>query len=498
MNISSLVAHNAHKYPLTEAVVDPYKRYTYKKLDDDVNRFASGLHLLGLKKGSKVILFMPNVVEFAVAYFAIQRIGAIVVPINAKFTQSEIQFIIEHSSADALIAHELLFEQVKNLELTMVFIKTGAAIPGWISFEKIVEEGSINQLICDLKEDDESTILYTSGTTGDPKGVLFSNRNILTVARMIAVELKVEPESRLLIMMPLSHSAPLHLFFIAGCFVGATSVLVPSFTPDLLLDVVENEKTTHFFGAPVAYLLTAKHPLIAEKNLSSMKWWIYGGAPLSATEVKMIQQAFQTDRLTCVYGLTEAGPSGTILFAEEHAEKTGSIGKRAPLHTEVRIIREDGRDVIPNEVGEIILRGEGNMVGYYNNPQATEAVQFGDWIRSGDLARFDDDGYIWIVDRKKDIIISGGVTIYPKEVEDVMLLYPQLQEVAVIGIPHPEWGETVVAYFAASEKVLPSELKRFLSERLATYKIPKIFEQMDSLPRNASGKILKRQLKMEE
>lgn len=366
------------------------------------------------------------------------------------------------------------------------------------SLEQMIDAGDDMSITCDLKEDDESTILYTSGTTGDPKGVLFSNRNILTVATMIAVEMEVKPESRILLMMPLSHSAPLHLFFIAGCFVGATNVLVPTFTPDLLIDIVEREKTTHFFGAPVAYLLTAKHPQIGMRDLSSMKWWVYGGAPLSADEVTMIQQAFKTNRLTCVYGLTEAGPSGSLLFAEEHGEKTGSIGKRSPLHTELRIIREDGEDVAIGEVGEIILRGEGNMIGYYNNPQATEEVFFGDWVRSGDLARFDDDGYIWIVDRKKDVIISGGVTIYPKEVEDALLLYPSLQEVAIIGLPHPEWGETIVAYFAATERIAIEQLKEFLAQRLAAYKIPKIFEQMEALPRNASGKILKRQLKMEE
>lgn len=498
MNISTLIAHNAFKYPMKEAVVDPYKRYSYKQLNDKVNRFASQLVAQGFSKGSKIIIFMPNVVDFAVVYFAIQRIGAIVVPVNAKFTQPEIEFIIDHAGADALIAHELLFEQVKGLSSRTTLIKTGAAVEGWLSLEQMIDAGDDMSITCDLKEDDESTILYTSGTTGDPKGVLFSNRNILTVATMIAVEMEVKPESRILLMMPLSHSAPLHLFFIAGCFVGATNVLVPTFTPDLLIDIVEREKTTHFFGAPVAYLLTAKHPQIGMRDLSSMKWWVYGGAPLSADEVTMIQQAFKTNRLTCVYGLTEAGPSGSLLFAEEHGEKTGSIGKRSPLHTELRIIREDGEDVAIGEVGEIILRGEGNMIGYYNNPQATEEVFFGDWVRSGDLARFDDDGYIWIVDRKKDVIISGGVTIYPKEVEDALLLYPSLQEVAIIGLPHPEWGETIVAYFAATERIAIEQLKEFLAQRLAAYKIPKIFEQMEALPRNASGKILKRQLKMEE
>ncbi|MEG0381238.1 MAG: AMP-binding protein, partial [Kurthia sp.] len=437
-----------------------YKRYTYEQLDSEVNHLSQALLKLGFVAKDKIIIYMPNVVEFAVAYFAIQRIGAIVVPVNAKFTQTEIEFVIKHSEARGIIVHELLFENVRHITFNLIGIKTGEPENLWKSFGELIENASPEIVTCQLNEEDESTILYTSGTTGDPKGVLFSNRNILTVARMIAIEMNVKPESKNLLMMPLSHSAPLHLMFMATIFVGGTNILVPTFTPDLLLDFVEKERVTHFFGAPVAYLLTAKHPEVQQRDLGSMEWWIYGGAPLSTKEVEGIQHAFKTDRLTCVYGLTEAGPSGSLLFAEEHGEKTGSIGKRAPLHTELRIIREDNSDVGIDEVGEIILRGEGNMLRYYNNPQATEEVFMDDWVRSGDLARFDEDGYIWIVDRKKDVIISGGVNIYPKEVEDVILQHPMIQETAVIGVPHPEWGETAVAYFAATEKVSPEELQQ--------------------------------------
>lgn len=496
MNISSLLTHNAFKYPNKEAVVDPYKRYTYEQLNDQVNRLAAQLTLRGFTKGTKIIIYMPNVVEFAVVYFAIQRIGAIVVPINAKFMLPEVEFIIEHAGADVLFVHELLYPAIKELSGKLVLVKTGQKENSWLSLEELIEQGDPTPIDCNLKEDDESTILYTSGTTGNPKGVLFSNRNILTVARMVLVEQQFSPESKSLLMMPLSHSAPLHLMFIAACYVGATSVLVPTFTPDLLLDFVEKEKITHFFGAPVAYLLTAQHPDVKNRDLSSMKWWIYGGAPLSASEVEYIQEAFQTDRLMCVYGLTEGGPSGSLLFAEEHGEKTGSIGKRAPLHTELRIIREDGHDVDVEEIGEIILRGEGTMLGYYNNPEATKEVfVHGDWIRSGDLARKDKDGYMWIVDRKKDVIISGGQNIYPKEVEDILLQIPSVTEVAIVGKPHRVWGESPVAYIVATEKINGDKVKAELEHKLASYKIPRKFIQLEELPRNASGKILKRQLK---
>ena len=495
MNISQLLKRNARKYPKQEALVGMGQRLKFGELDRWANNLAHALLKYGIGTGDKVILFMPNVPEFVAAYFAAQRIKAVIVPISAKLGPKEIEYIVEHSDAKALVAHDLLFDAVKELKTDILKVKTGGAVSGWQSFEELANAESTERLSSDAQDDEPSTILYTSGTTGKPKGVLFSHRNVLTVAQMICVEMEMKPESRLLHMMPLSHSAPLHLFLVAGMIVGAKHVLVPTFTPDLLLDTVEKERTTHFFGAPVAYLMTAKHPEIAQRDLSSMKWWIYGSAPLSAGEVKFVQQAFRTDNLVCVYGLTEAGPSGTLMTGAEHAEKAGSIGRRAALHTEIRIVNPDGQDVAPGEVGEILLRGEGNMLGYYKNEEATKETFIGDWLKTGDLAKFDEDGFIWVVDRKKDLIISGGVNIYPKEIEEVLITHPEIHETAVIGVPHAEWGETVKAYFAASRELSAEEIKAFAGKELASYKVPKLIEQVEALPRNASGKILKQPLR---
>lgn len=496
MNISQLLERNARKYPDSEAIVGMGQRLTFQEMDRLANKLALALKKRGIGGGDKVVLFMPNVPEFVVAYFAVQRLNAVIVPVNAKLGQKEIEYILDHSDAKALIAHELLFDAVKDLKKgKLLMIKTGDAVDTWESFSELATAQSEEKLSSDAQDDEPSTILYTSGTTGKPKGVLFSHRNILTVAGMICVEMEMKPESRLLHMMPLSHSAPLHLFLAAGMIVGAKHVLVPTFTPDLLLDTVEQERTTHFFGAPVAYLMTGKHPDIAGRDLSSMKWWIYGSAPLSAGEVKFVQEAFRTDNLVCVYGLTEAGPSGTLMTGPEHAEKAGSVGKRAALHTEIRIVGDAGQDVEPGEVGEILLRGEGNMLGYYKNEEATKETFTGDWLKTGDLAKYDEDGFIWIVDRKKDLIISGGVNIYPKEIEEVLLTHPDIHETAVIGVPHAEWGETVKAYFAASREMSAEDIQDFVSEQLASFKVPRLIEQVEALPRNASGKILKQPLR---
>lgn len=208
-----------------------------------------------------------------------------------------------------------------------------------------------------------------------------------------------------------------------------------------------------------------------------------------------MKQAFKTDNLVCVYGLTEAGPSGTLLLGHEHEKKAGSIGKRAALFTEMRVVNANGEDVGVAEVGEIYLRGDGTMLGYYKNPEATAATFDGDWLKTGDLARIDEDGYIFIVDRKKDMIISGGVNIYPKEVEDALITYEAVSEVAIVGVPHVEWGETVKAYFAATRAVETKELIDHLNGKVSSFKIPKLFEQVEALPRNASGKILKQSLR---
>lgn len=495
MNISNLLARGARKYPKNIAVISMGKETTYEQLENLVNRVANKLIDAGIKKGDKIAIFMPNVLEFVTMYFAIQRVGAVVVPINAKFVKKEIEYVLEHSDAKAIFVHELIFSQAEEIKYDGLKVKTGEAKGEWFSFEHFVNESSADEVVCQLNEDDDSTLLYTSGTTGNPKGVLLTNRSVLAVSHMVAIEMEVKPESRILIMMPLTHSAPLNLFFVTAFLVGATAVCTPTFTPDMLIDSVETYKTTHFFGAPVAYLLTASSPRIAGADLSSMKWWVYGGAPLSKGEVLHVQKQFQTERLVCVYGLTEAGPSGAILHAEDHPERAGSIGKRAPFGTELRIVNEVGEDVKSGEIGEIILFGEGNMKEYYKNPEETSNIFLNGWVRSGDLARVDEDGYMYIVDRKKDVIISGGVNIYPKEIEDAILQHDAIFEVAVIGLPHAEWGETVKAVFVAKESVLADDLKSMLEKELASYKIPRLFEQVEALPRNASGKILKQQLR---
>lgn len=499
MNISKLLAHQASKNPEHEAIVEGSIRITYKKWNNQVNRLADSLSKYGVTKGDKIVLHMPNTKEFLYTYFAAHRLGALIVPINAKLVQREIIYILEKSDAKVFVTHEAVFPQVSDLpnEMNLLFIKTGQESEGWLSFETLISEGSPAEIPCHLTELDEASILFTSGTTGQPKGVIFTNRNILTVATMICIEMAVTQKSRVLHMMPLSHSAPLHLFLIAGTYVGATHVLTPTFSPELLLKSVHQERTTHFFGAPVAYLTTAKHPDVAEYDLTSMEYWVYGGAPLSEHDVRFVKETFSTDRLMCVYGPTEAGPSGTVLAFDAQETKAGSIGNRGALQCEIRVVDETGQDVEAGEIGEIILRGEGNMKEYYKEEEKTKAVLHDNWLYTGDMAKQDEDGYFWLIDRKKDIIISGGVNIYPKEIENVLSSHPRIAEVAVVGIPNPDWGETVKAFVVLEEDTRGVEAmcRDFLEGKIAHYKVPKLYETMKALPRNTTGKLLKTQLR---
>lgn len=499
MNVSELLARNARKMPNQEAIVDGGDRISYLDFHNNVNLLASSFAKEGIKKGDKVILFMPNTKEFLYTYFAVLRLGAIIVPISARLTTPEIEYILGHSEGTAVVAHEMLFDQVKDLsdKYSLLCIKTGQEVGKWKSFEQFMDQGEGAEISCQQSEDDDATILYTSGTTGNPKGVLFTHRNILSVATMICIEMSMKSTSRILQMMPLSHSAPLHLFLVSGIYVGATHVLAPTFTPELLLELVSVEKTTHFFGAPVAYLFTAKHPKVTDYDLSSMEYWVYGGSPLGTNEVRFISQKFNTKNLQCVYGLTEAGPNGTLLAKEEHELKAGSIGKRAALNCEIKLVNEYGEEVEQGEIGEIALYGEGNMKAYYKNEELTKRTLKDGWLLTGDMAKQDGDGFFWVVDRKKDLIISGGVNIFPMEIEELLATHPKIAEVAVVGVPHPDWGETVKAFIVVKEPLgnIEGECKSFLDGKLAQYKIPKLFEVINQLPRNPTGKILKTKLR---
>ncbi|CAA7601458.1 AMP-dependent synthetase/ligase [Acididesulfobacillus acetoxydans] len=539
-----VIERNALNYANETALRYPSgpRTYTWLDLYTEATQLAARLQSAGVRPGSTVALFSANKPEFVLGFLAATSLGAVIIPLNIRLTTREISGILADAEAEFfLFAEEFgpVASEIAGSGLHIFDLSAGLSIdsgsemnthsgaaganplsgsdpnsypkarsgfdqsPGTTHFgsdsnpipktghrtEPLQPAGSIPTSA------GTAEILYTSGTTGKPKGVRLSHEAVLSVAKIITYEAGIHAGDNCLILMPLTHSAPLNLFLWGSFWAGAT-VTLGDFAPDVLLRYVSHEKPTHFFGAPIVYQLLSRTPNLKEWDLSSMKLWIYGGASVGGAQIQQWREALGGQWMG-VYGLTEAGPNGSALRPYEHAAKSGSIGKRGTANTEIRVVRADGTDTAPDEAGEIIIRSESIMLEYHGNPEATREALVDGWLCTGDIARRDADGYIWILDRKKDMIISGGVNVYPKEIEDILSMHPQIADVAVIGVPHPDWGETVLAkvVLRPGEALAPEAIRDFCRDKLADYKIPRLVEIVGSLPRNASGKILKHVLR---
>ncbi|URT71711.1 class I adenylate-forming enzyme family protein [Cytobacillus firmus] len=487
--IHGVLERNARKFPEKDAFMTVSNRLTYGDMNRLCNRLARYLQNEGVRRGDRVAVMSRNTEHFFYAFFACMKIGAIPMPVNIRLTPKELSAIFQSANASGILYEDELAETAAALKENVNF---------YFSIQDAVEASahfSEGNLDVPIDSRDVCEILFTSGTTGTPKGVVFSHERILAIASAVSVNFSLSHNDSMLTLMPLSHSAPLNTFFMSGLYCGASHV-IGDFTPKGFLNWIQQEKTTFSFAAPVAYLLAAKDPDLASYDLSTMRVFAYGGGPLALASYHHVKKAFRNENFYQVYGLTEAGPNGILLYPEEHLEKAGSIGKNPTVNMEIRVVRPDGTDTAPNEYGEILLTGDSLMLGYDNNPAETNAVLKGGWLHTGDIAYRDEDGYFYIVDRKKDVIISGGVNIYPREIEEVLAKHDAVLESCVVGVPHEEWGETVKAVVVLKGQVSEEELRAFTAEHLAEFKCPRIYSFVDELPRNASGKILKQQVKL--
>ncbi|EFV75479.1 AMP-binding protein [Cytobacillus firmus] len=487
--IHGVLERNARKFPEKDAFITASNRLTYADMNRTCNRLARYLQGEGIRRGDRIAVMSRNNEHFFYAFFACMKIGAIPMPMNVRLTPKELGAIFQNASAAGVLYEDELTETVTALKENLNF---------YVSIQDAVEASvhlSDGNLDVPIDSRDVCEILFTSGTTGTPKGVVFNHERILSIAAAVSVNFSLSHCDSMLTLMPLSHSAPLNTFFMSGFYCGASHV-IGDFTPKGFLNWIQQEKTTFSFAAPVAYLLAAKDPDLASYDLSSMRVFAYGGGPLALASYHHVKKAFQNENFYQVYGLTEAGPNGILLYPEEHLKKAGSIGKNPTVNMEIRVVRPDGTDTAPNEYGEILLTGDSLMLGYDNNPDETNAAMKDGWLYTGDIAYRDKDGYFYIVDRKKDVIISGGVNIYPREVEEVLAKHDAVLESCVVGVPHEEWGETVKAVVVLKGDASEEELRAFAAEHLAEFKCPRIYSFVDELPRNASGKILKQQVKL--
>jgi acyl-CoA synthetase (AMP-forming)/AMP-acid ligase II len=499
MHIGGFLAQNARNFPERFAVDCEGRTYTYGELNRAVNRLAHGLISLGIKKGEKVALFMKNSDYFMISFFAIAKIGAVVVPVNFRLMPDEIQYIFSQSDT-VLVLFDSEFEDTINTAKKGTGVEHAIIIGNSSKKENLLYNNILshneNEPEVEIFEHDDLEILYTSGTTGRPKGALFDHNKIFKVSLTMLVNMELKKDEHFLHLAPLFHSAQLNLFMIAGVILGGRHYIHRDFHPVSALQAIQEHKITHLFAVPAMYNFMLQVPNVTDYDLSSIRRCGYGAAPMPPELVRKSIKAFKTDQFYNLCGLTEAGPGGIYLDPEGHKLHLGKSGKSGFL-TEARVVYENGEDISPGAVGEFILQGETIMKEYYKKPEETKAALKNGWLYTGDLATIDEDGYITLVDRKKDMIISGGENVYSAEVEVVLYEHPAILDAAIIGLPDEVWGEAVTAVVVLKEGAAfdEQELISFCRQKLAGYKVPRRIFIEQQLPRNASGKILKYQLR---
>ena len=507
MDLSSMLESTARKFPHKEALVAGDRRYTYTDLVEQSRRAAAVFRDAGLDRGAYVPVITLNTPGFVFAAFGLWRAAMALAPVNHKLTAPELRFLMTHSGAEVGVVDATLLETARQAAPRVRWLVTEAAnfpeieVDPRDDFDALVAEATPWDG-APVSETETAELLYTSGTTSDPKGCLHSHRGITTVATYCTASTGLRASDRFLIAMPIWHSSPLNNWFMPMMFLGGTVVLLREYHPIEFLRAIEQERVTAFFGPAIAYLA----PLQAAKaagldwhsfDLSSARLWLAGGAPIDKDTMQTMRSAYPSGGFQQVYGMSEMGPVGTTLLPADQEVKAGSIGHAGMPGVDLRVVTHDGRDALPGETGEIWLRSDTRMTGYLGNPEATALAFEGDWYKSGDLARLDEDGYLFIADRINDMIITGGENVYTLEVENAAREHSGIADIAVVSRPHAEWGETVVAVVVAAAGGSPTieELRAFLGERLARYKLPRDLVTVDALPRNPSGKVLKHRLR---
>ncbi len=499
-SIGWFLAKRAHLSPRQEGMVDVAsgRRFTYDEMNRRCNQTANLLKSLGAKKGDRVAFLMMNGAEFVESYFAVAKLGAVCVPLNWRLTPDELEFILKDSGASILIYSEEFAEVAAALH------ERGAKtdIQRWIchgtpdvfaqDYDKLQAEASDDEPPSVVQEEDLLFIMYTSGTTGLPKGVMHTHLSALWSSLTALVTADLRYSDRYLILLPMFHVGALNPV-ITAIHGGISVIVARSFDPSEVWRLIESEKISVMLAVPAMLNFMLQTPVKDEADFSSLRWVMSGAAPVP---VELIRQYEALGiEIHQVYGLTESCGPACLISPADALARAGSTGK-AFFHTEVRIADEAGATCPRGEIGEVLVRGFHVMAGYWNRPDATAETLRDGWLHTGDLAVMDEEGFVTIHDRKKDMIISGGENIYPAEIENVILSHSGVRDVAVIGQPSSKWGESPVAVIVRGEgSLMVEDVLRHCDGKLARFKCPKAVEFVDEIPRNPSGKALKRLLR---
>lgn len=511
MNLVSTVHETALKQPEKVAYHFMGKDTTYGEFDASVAQLASAMHGLGIEKGDHVAFLLGNTPHFLLSLYATMRIGATAIPINPIYTPDEISYIIHNSDAKAVIAIDQLLPLVQNAASAFTTVEhyivceteqgtkeKVAQLPGELTnkvhlFSELIMQGKQDLAPVEVEEDDTAIVLYTSGTTGSPKGAMLTHKNLYSNARDVADYLGFQAGDRVVATLPVFHVFALTVVVNAPLVRGAEILLVPRFSPGDVFKVIREKQATVFAGVPTMYNFMYQYPEGQKEDFDSVRLAISGGSSLPVALLHNFEDKFDV-RVSEGYGLSEASPV-TCFNPIDRERIPGSIGTNI-VNVENKVVNELGEEVPDGEVGELIVRGPNVMKGYYKMPEETAVALRDGWLYTGDLARRDESGYFYIVDRKKDLVIVGGYNVYPREVEEVLFEHHDIVEAAVIGVPDMDFGEAVHAFVVLKEGAEENieKLTAYCAARLAKYKVPKHIEFLDDLPKNTTGKILRRSL----
>lgn len=509
MNILQGLTHASKIAGSRQAIVCGDTHYTWNEFDQRTDALARGLASLGVQRGDRIAVVMLNCHRYLELYYACARMGAVIVPLNIRLARSEIVFILNDSETKVLVVDKTFASYVTGRD-TFPTVETilynGDETPeGMLSYEELLKTGTQIQQSADqeMEDNDISGLYYTGGTTGRAKGVMLSHKNVVSNAFHMIMAASYTGQDIYLHAGPMFHLADVASIF-AMTMVGGCHVFIPLFNPVALLETVQREHVTATLLVPTMINALLNHPAVDNYDISSLRRITYGGSPMPLELLKKGLQKWGP-LFVQAYGMTEAAPLLTMLDPQdcsidgtpEQVRRLASCGKES-LGVEVRVVSTDGRDVQPGEIGEIIARGPNIMLGYWRMPEATDAAIVDGWLHTGDLATIDEENYIYIVDRAKDMIISGGENVYSVEVENALYTHPAVLEAAVIGIPDQKWGEAVHAVVVCKPdlSVGAEELIAHARTLIASYKVPRSIEFLsEPLPKSGAGKILKRDLR---
>jgi acyl-CoA synthetase (AMP-forming)/AMP-acid ligase II len=504
LNLGQILSVNAKKFPNAIAIKDKKRSYSYPEFNKRVNKLSHSLLSLGLKKGDKVAVLLENSIEIVEVYLATAKTGLVIVPINFRLVDKDIEYILNNSDAQALIVHDDFTEKIESIKPNLKKIKSdryivvGDSFEGYVDYEEFITKSPDQNPKTCVKPKDIWILLYTSGTTGVPKGVVRSHESHIAFYLINAIDFGFTENDICLNIMPLCHVNSTFFTF-TFTYIGGTVYVHPArhFVAEEILEIIEREKITFISLIPTHYNIILNLPRDAKKhNISSIKKLLCSSAPVRKSMKKAIMDFFPGVELYEGYGSTEAGIV-TVLKPEHQMVKLGSIGFESLGTDFIKILDENDNEVGIGEVGEIYSKGPMMFEEYYKMPDKTKKSFRGDWFSAGDMGKRDEDGFYYIVDRKDNLIISGGEHVYPSEVEEIIDSNPYVFDVAIIGLPDEKWGERVTAVVVPKEEIDEKTIKEYCSGKLARFKIPKqvIFINSEEMPRTGTGKILHRVLR---